>query len=155
MAPKAATSAEVDPAGRAWLAGDHHVHSWYSAGWKPSADGKAAPLPVKGGDFNHPITTNAKMAASTVWRGWSRPTTAARTIRSSTASSPIPRCCRRADTKVLLVFFGMELDTPAAEHSSVIVPHTPPERDALFGIESGYNAANPCPATRPATLRSA
>ena len=31
---------KVDPASRRWLAGDHHVHSWYSVDWKPAADGK-------------------------------------------------------------------------------------------------------------------
>ncbi len=47
--------------GRAWLAGDHHVHSQFSVDWKPGSDPKAAPEPVIGGDSSNTIPTNARM----------------------------------------------------------------------------------------------
>lgn len=144
--PAAAAGAKADPARRVWQAGDHHVHSWYSVSWKPAADGKSPPEPVKGGDSNHPITTNAKKAAQFGLR-WMVATDHGGPNHSRfNRDFAYPEVLQaRKDTKGLLVFFGMELDTPAAEHSSVIIPHTPAERDALFGVESGYNRREPWP----------
>jgi hypothetical protein len=146
VAPKAGKPSKVDPAKRQWQPGDHHVHSWYSADWKPSADGKSPPEPIKGGDSNHPITTNAEMAAK-YGLSWMVATDHGGPQHSKfNRDFAYPEVLQaRKQTKGLLVFFGMELDTPAAEHSTVIVPHTAAERDALFGIESGYNRREPWP----------
>jgi len=141
-----AKAAKVDPATRRWLAGDHHVHSWFSVDWKASADGKAPPTPVKGGDSSNPITTNARMAAKH-GLSWMVATDHGGPNHSKVnRDEAYPELLKsRRETAGLLQFFGMELDTPAAEHSSVIVPHTPAERDALFGIEKGYNRREPWP----------
>lgn len=146
VAPEGGKPTKVDPASRQWLPGDHHVHSWYSVTWKPSADGKSPPEPVKAGDSNHPITTNAKMAAK-YGLAWMVATDHGGPNHSRfNRDFAYPEVLQaRKDTSGLLVFFGMELDTPAAEHSSVIVPHTPAERDTLFGIESGYSRREPWP----------
>ncbi|TAJ71676.1 MAG: phosphoesterase [Phenylobacterium sp.] len=144
--PGAAPS-KVDPARRAWLAGDHHVHSWFSVSYKASTDGKSPPEPIKGGDASNPITTNAKQAAAH-GLSWMVATDHGGPDHAKlNREQAYPEVLKaRRDTSGLLLFFGMELDTPGAEHSSVIVPRTPAERDTLFGIESGYNRRQPWPA---------
>jgi hypothetical protein len=146
MAAGASKPAKVDPAKRTWLAGDHHVHSWYSAGWKPSADGKSPPEPIKAGDASNPITTNAKIGKS-FGLSWMVATDHGGPNHSKfNREQAYPEVLKaRHDTAGLLLFFGMELNTPAAEHSSIIVPHTPAERDVLFGIEKGYDRLEPWP----------
>ncbi|MFN3583138.1 phosphoesterase [Phenylobacterium sp.] len=143
----AARPSGADPAKRRWQAGDHHVHSWYSVSWKPSADGKAPPEAVIAGDANNPIPTNARMAAE---HGliWMVATDHGGPNHSKlNREKAYPEVLRaRKETPGLILFVGMELDTPGAEHSSVIVPKTPGERDVLFGIEAGYNRREPWPA---------
>jgi len=147
VAPVAAKPAKVDPATRRWLAGDHHVHSWYSTGWKPSADGKGAPEPIKAGDASNSIPTNAQMGAKH-GLSWMVSTDHGGPNHSKyNRDNAYPELVKaRRQVPGLLLFYGMELDTPAAEHSSVIVPRTPAERDVLFGIENGYNRREPWPA---------
>jgi len=142
-----AKAPKADPAQRRWLAGDHHVHSWYSAGYKPSADGKSPPDPIKGGDASNPITTNAQMGAKH-GLGWMVATDHGGPNHAKfNREQAYPEVLKaRRETAGLLLFFGMELDTPAAEHSSVIVPRNAQERDVLFGIEHGYNRREPWPA---------
>ena len=49
--------------GRRWLAGDHHVHSIYSAQYRADpAHPHAPPAPIIGGDSSHTIVENARMA---------------------------------------------------------------------------------------------
>jgi hypothetical protein len=38
----------------------------------------------------------------------------------------------------VLQFYGMEFDTPAADHSSLIIPKVADERDILFSLESRF-----------------
>lgn len=142
-----ASTAKVDPAKRRWLAGDHHVHSWFSADWAPAKDGKSAPTPVIGGDSNNTIPTNAKMALKH-GLSWMVATDHGGPNHSKlNREKAYPELVRsRRQVAGLIQFWGMELDTPGAEHSSVIVPHTPAERDALFGIEKGYSRREPWPA---------
>ena len=42
----------------------------------------------------------------------------------------------------------MEFDTPGADHSSLIIPHTHDEVDRLFDIESKFNRNEPHPADK-------
>ena len=142
-----AANTSVDPARRTWLAGDHHVHSVFSPNWKPSADGKSPPTPIIGGDSSNTISTNARMAARH-GLSWMVSTDHGGPNHSKVnrdLAYPEVLKARRENPR-LIHFVGMELDTPAAEHSSVIVPRTPAERDVLFGIERGYNRREPWPA---------
>lgn len=136
----------ADPARRAWLAGDHHVHSWYSVDWKSAGDGKSTPEPVLGGDSNNTIRTNARRAAEH-GLAWMAATDHGGPNHSKlNKEKAYPEVLQaRKETPGLILFVGMELDTPGAEHSSVIVPKTPAESDALFGIERGYNRREPWP----------
>jgi hypothetical protein len=147
VAPKGQASRAVRPEDRRWLAGDHHVHSWFSVGVKPAADPSLPPVLVKAGDASNPITTNAAMAARhglswMVATDHGGPNHAR--LNRDEAYPELVRA-RRA-TPAVLQFWGMELDTPAAEHSSLILPRSASERDVLFGIESRYNRREPWPA---------
>jgi len=144
-APKAAAR-PVKPATRTWQAGDHHVHSWFSVLVKPSVDPSQPPELVMAGDASNPITTNAAMAArhGLTWMvatDHGGPNHAK--LNRDRAYPELEKS--RLATPGVLQFWGMELDTPAAEHSSVIVPHSAGERDALYGIEHGYNRREPWP----------
>jgi hypothetical protein len=144
-APASATSGQ--PGKRKWLAGDHHVHSWYSVGWKLAEDGKSPPTPIRGGDASNSIPENARQAAR-FGLDWMVSTDHGGPNHSRiNRDEAYPDLLKaRREVPGLLLFFGMELDTPAAEHSSVIIPKTPQERDVLFGIESRFNRREPWPA---------
>jgi hypothetical protein len=45
----------------------------------------------------------------------------------------------------VIQFYGMEFDTPGADHSSLIIPHTHDEADRLYDIESRFNKREPHP----------
>jgi hypothetical protein len=132
---------------RQWLAGDHHVHSWFSVSLKPSADAAQPPILVKAGDAVNPITVNARMAAKHGLSWMVATDHGGPNHARLNRDQAYPELLRsRVATPSVLQFWGMELDTPAAEHSSVILPRSPEERDALFGVESRYNRREPWPA---------
>lgn len=147
VAPKVRSHRPVDPRQRRWLAGDHHVHSWFSVGVKPAADPSQPPELIKAGDASNPITTNASMAAKH-GLSWMVATDHGGPNHSKlNRDEAYPELLRaRRETPQVLQFWGMELDTPAAEHSSLILPRSDLERDVLFGIESQYNRREPWPA---------
>ena len=148
-APGSAKSVTVDPAKRRWLAGDHHVHSRFSVSYTANPDGKSPPTPVIAGDAKYPIPTNAAMGAKFVL-SWMVATDHGGPNHSKVnrdQAYPELVKARRAVPSVVH-FYGMELNTPGAEHSSVIVPHNAAERDVLFGIESRYDHREPWPANR-------
>ena len=145
-APKAAGAVKIDPARRLWLAGDHHVHSRYSVSWKAAADGKSPPTPVIAGDSSHPIPTNAAMGAK-FGLSWMVATDHGGPNHSKVNRDLAYPELQKARREVpgVIQFYGMELNTPGAEHSSVIVPKNAAERDVLFGIESQYDHREPWP----------
>ena len=147
MAVSASPSGKIDPAKRRWLAGDHHVHSRYSLSYTANPDGKSAPTPVIAGDALYPIPTNAAMGAK-FGLSWMVATDHGGPLHSKINRDLAYPELLEARRKVpgIIQFYGMELDTPGAEHSSVIVPNTPAERDTLFGIESKFNRREPWPA---------
>ena len=146
-APKGTKVAKVDPSKRRWLSGDHHVHSRYSVSWKANPDGKSPPTPVVAGDAIYPIPTNAAMGAK-FGLSWMVATDHGGPNHSKVNRDlAYPELLKaRREVPGVIQFYGMELDTPGAEHSSVIVPHNNAERDVLFGIESQYNHREPWPA---------
>lgn len=147
VAPARTPARAVKPAERRWLAGDHHVHSWFSVSVKPSAEPGQPPVLVKAGDASNPIVVNARMAAKH-GLAWMVATDHGGPNHSKlNRDEAYPELLRsRRETPGVLQFWGMELDTPAAEHSSLILPRSATERDVLFGIESRYNRREPWPA---------
>lgn len=151
LAGLAAAAAAHEPAaavqGRAWLAGDHHVHSRYSVGYKPAEAPGAPPTPVIAGDAIYPIPTNAQMAARH-GLSWMVSTDHGGPNHSKVNKElAYPELLRsRQEVPGLIQFYGMEFDTPGADHSSLIVPHTHHEGEVLHEIESRFSEREAWPA---------
>ncbi len=129
---------------RQWLAGDHHIHSRFSVGWDRTVD---PPTPVIGGDAIYPITMNATMAKY-YGLSWLVSTDHGGPHHSKVnldQAYPELLLSRQVVPEVVQ-FYGMEFDTPGADHSSLIIPHTHDEADRLFDIESRFAKKEPHPA---------
>lgn len=137
-----------DPGERRWLAGDHHVHSEFSVSYTPAPTGiEAAPLPVRGGDGVNSIPRNAVMARR-FGLSWMVSTDHGGPNHSRVnAEQAYPEfLAAREAAPELILFYGMEFDTPGADHSSLIIPRSEAERDTLFDIESRFAKREPWPA---------
>lgn len=129
--------------GRRWLAGDHHVHSEFSVGYDNSTN---PPTPIVAGDAIYPIAKNA-MDARANGLAWMVSTDHGGPNHSQLnrdLAYPSLIASRQA-VPDLLQFYGMEFDTPAADHSSLIVPKTKAEVDELFQIESAFSKRDAFP----------
>lgn len=119
-----------------WIAGDHHVHSRYSVGWDTTKD---PPTPIIGGDATYPIPMNALMGRH-YGLGWMVATDHGGPNHSKVnleQAWPELNYAREVVPEVIQ-FYGMELDTPGADHSSIIMPHDHDEADHLHEIESRF-----------------
>ena len=140
----AESSARVsDERSRGWLAGDHHIHSEYSVGFDNST---TPPTPIIGGDAIYPVALNASQARF-YGLDWM-----VQTDHGGPNHSRVNRELAYPDLLVarqlvpeVLQFYGMEFDTPAADHSTVMVPRTRAEEESLFQIESVYSKREPFP----------
>ena len=132
-----------DPGEARWLAGDHHIHSRYSVGWDRASD---PPSPIVGGDAIYPIPMNAVMARR-FGLDWMVTTDHGGPQHSKVnLEHAYPELLEsRAAVPEVLQFFGMEFDTPGADHSSLIMPHSHEEADDLHRIESRFNKREPWP----------
>ncbi len=132
-----------DKPDRTWLAGDHHIHSRYSVGWNREVD---PPTPIKGGDAIYPTPMNALMAKY-YGLSWMVTTDHGGPNHSKVnleMAYPELLYSRKAVPEVIQ-FYGMEFDTPGADHSSLIIPHTHDESTHLHSIESQFNKREPHP----------
>lgn len=127
-----------------WLAGDHHVHSRFSVGWNQETD---PPSPILAGDAIYPIPMNTLMARN-YGLDWMVSTDHGGPNHSKVNRDhayPELLQARNAVPEVVL-FYGMEFDTPGADHSSLIVPYSDNEADYLYSIESRFAKREPWPA---------
>lgn len=127
-----------------WIAGDHHIHSRYSTGWDRTQN---PPAPILGGDAIYPTAMNALMAKY-FGLGWMVTTDHGGPNHSQvnlTRAYPELLQSRQVVSEVIQ-FYGMEFDTPGADHSSVIIPHTHDEAERLHSIESQFSKREPWPA---------
>ncbi len=142
------TRAPSDPInGRHWLAGDHHVHSQFSVDWQDDDhDAKTPPKAILGGDGIYPISKNAEMARK-FGLSWMVSTDHGGPHHAKiNRDLAYPELIRsRAAVPEVIQFYGMELDTPGADHSSLIIPNTKDERLELFVIESEFSKHEPWP----------
>ncbi|WP_374297560.1 hypothetical protein [Sphingomonas sp.] len=146
---------------RRWLAGDHHVHSIYSAKYRDaSAPGEHPPEPIIGGDSAHTILQNAEMAQRH-GLDWMVSTDHGGPHHAQLAYDRAwPNVIvARQHVPGLLLFYGMEFDVPGGEHASFILPIEPGERAALRTIEAGFGKreawpADPSRSTKPRMLEA-
>lgn len=125
---------------REWLAGDHHIHSEFSVGYvSDPADPAAPPRAVPGGDGRYSIQRNAEEARrhGLHWMVSTDHGGPGHSRISHDHIHPAVEAARREVPQVLH-FFGMEFDTPAGEHSSLIIPQGPGERRQLQELEAGF-----------------
>jgi len=128
-------AAEREPEER-WLAGDHHIHSRYSVGY----DQDNPPAYTVGGDAIYPIPMNALMARH-FGLAWTVATDHGGPDHSKInfeLAYPELQLSRAALPEVIQ-FYGLELNTPAADHSSIIVPYTSDESNILRDLESRFD----------------
>jgi hypothetical protein len=128
---------------RTWLAGDHHIHSEYSVGWEETDP----PKPIIGGDAIYSISRNAEMARK-FGLAWMVATDHGGPNHSKInleTAYPEMLAAREVVPEVML-FAGLELNTPAADHSSIIVPHTHDEAEKLYQYESRFDKRDAWPA---------
>ena len=132
---------------RRWLAGDHHVHSRFSARYAPDpAAPDAPPRPELGGDGNNTIVRNAEMAHRH-GLAWMVSTDHGGPLHARlNAEQAWPELVQaRERVPDLILFYGMEFDTPGAEHSSLIIPPSAHERQDLQHLEGRYGRREPWP----------
>ena len=138
------TQAAAEPDGPSWLAGDHHIHTRYSVGWNHETE---PPTPIVSGDAIYPIQMIALMARHH-GLSWMVTTDHGGPNHSKVnLEMAYPELLRsRKVVPDVVQFYGMEFDTPAGDHSSLIIPHTADESQRLFTIESQFDKVEPFPA---------
>lgn len=133
---------------RRWLAGDHHVHSIYSARYRADpAQPDRRPEPEIGGDSSHTILQNAQMARR-FGLDWMVSTDHGGPGHSALnhARAWPDLVAARAAVPGLLLFYGWEFDVPGGEHATLILPRNARERDTLRDIEARFGKREPWPA---------
>lgn len=134
--------------GALWLAGDHHIHSRFSVGWNRDND---PPTPIIGGDAIYSIPMNTLMARR-FGLSWTVATDHGGPNHSKVnLERAYPELVlSRELVPEVVQFWGMEFNSPGADHSSLIIPHSPDEADRLYELESGFdrNEAWPIDETR-------
>ncbi len=120
-----------------WLAGDHHIHSRYSVLY----DEDNLPAYSFGGDAIYPIPMNAVMARYfglewTVATDHGGPDHSRINFERAYPELQLSR----AAVPDLVQFYGLELNSPGADHSSIIVPYTNDESTVLRDLESRFDA---------------
>lgn len=131
------TPAESEKHTKQWLAGDHHVHSIYSAKW----DHTTSPAtPILGGDANNSTLANVQMAHK-YGLSWIVTTDHGGPNHSQLNLTKAYPDLVAARKKVpdMMVFYGLEFDTPGARHSTLMIPKSDAEAQQLFELESRFN----------------
>ncbi len=131
------SSAPIAPIdSKKWLAGDHHIHSRYSVGWDRSV---SPPKPIIAGDAHYSAAMNAQMAYhhGLSWMVITDHGGPNHSKLNLDQAYPDLKASRQAMPNIIQ-FYGMELDTPGAEHSSLIIPHSHDEAQQLYHLEKSY-----------------
>lgn len=125
-------------ADRQWLAGDSHIHSHWSASYDQT---KTPPEPIIGVDGRYATPINAHRARM---HGLSWMVT---TDHGGPNHSKLNLSRAYAELKAsremvpeVLQFYGMELNMPAMDHHTLIIPNSEREASMLYDIESRFDA---------------
>jgi hypothetical protein len=128
-------------AGRAWQAGDHHVHSEWSVDWDRTT---TPPTPIRGGDSPYTRSHNARQALrhGLAWMVHTDHGGPGHSRVTQEHAWPALEQARR-DVPSLIQFNGMEFDVPGAEHASLVIAPGKHERDELVEIEHRFSRNEP------------
>ena len=129
--------------GCSWHAGDHHVHTRYSVGYSPDEP----TVPILGGDARYEPERIAREAVSH-GLDWLAYTDHGGPLHSEVTGDlqyPAILEARRAEPQ-LTQFVGMELPTPAADHTTVMIPPGPDELAQLVEFERRFASSEVFPA---------
>ena len=120
-----------------WLAGDHHIHSHFSPGYDYTVN---PPKPIIGGDAVNPLPTNAAFAKKH-GLSWMVGTDHGGPNHSKlNRDMAYPELLKsRKEVPEVIQFYGMELNSPGADHSSLIIPFTDDEQQVLFKLEHDFD----------------
>jgi hypothetical protein len=126
---------EPEPEER-WLAGDHHIHSRYSVEY----DWDNLPAFSFGVEGVYPIPMNTLMARHfgldwTVATDHGGPDHSKMNFELAYLGLQLSRSL----LPEVIQFYGLELNTPGAGHSSIIVPYTSVESNVLRDLESRFD----------------
>jgi hypothetical protein len=129
---------------RQWLAGDSHIHSHWSANYD---DTKTPPEPIIGVDGRYPTPVNAERArmyglAWMVTTDHGGPNHSKLNLTRAYAELK----SSRERVPEVLQFYGMELNMPAMDHHTLIIPHSDQEASMLYDIESRFDSQDAWPA---------
>ena len=131
-------AAIATPSERRWLAGDSHIHSHWSPGYDRT---KNPPEPIKGEDAMYPTPLNAQMARR-FGLSWMVTTDHGGPNHSKLNLTHAHEELKQSRQLVpeVLQFYGMELNLPAMDHHTLIIPNMREESSILFEIESRFDA---------------
>lgn len=129
---------------RQWLAGDSHIHSHWSSGYDRT---KTPPEPLIGADARYATPVNAHRArqhglAWMVTTDHGGPNHSK--LNFSRAYSELK--VSREMVPEVLQFYGMELNMPAMDHHTLIIPNSEQEASMLHEIESRFDSQDASPA---------
>lgn len=125
--------------GSHWIAGDHHIHSRFSVTFNAETDSLRT-SPITGIDAYYPIPMNALMARR-FGLSWMVGTDHGGPNHSKVnleKAYPELTLSRELVPEVIQ-FYGMELNSPGGDHSSLIIPHSDDEAQQLFLLESEFD----------------
>lgn len=134
----------AQPTQRRWLAGDSHIHSHWSPGYDRAQD---PPAYLRGADALYPTPRNAQMARAHGLRWMVTTDHGGPTHAKLNRDEAYPELLQsRRQVPEVLQFYGMELNMPAMDHHTLIVPRLGAERDLVYQIESRFDANEAWPA---------
>ncbi len=127
-----------------WLAGDHHIHGRFSAIYDWSTN---PPTPSYGRAGRYSTALNARMGYhhGLSWMVTSDHGGPNHSKINRDVAYPDLLKSREAVSGIIQ-FYGMEFDTPGAQHSTLIIPHTDHEADHLYELEKAYSWKDAVPA---------
>jgi hypothetical protein len=128
---------------REFLAGDSHIHSHWSAGYDRT---KSPPEPLVGSDARYATPINAHRArqhglAWMVTTDHGGPNHSKLNLERAYAELKVSR----EMVPEVLQFYGMELNMPAMDHHTLIIPNSEHEAQMLHDIESRFDRADAWP----------
>ena len=128
---------------RQWLAGDSHIHSHWSADYDET---KNPPEPIVGVDGRYATPINAHRARM-YGLSWMVTTDHGGPNHSklNLTRAYAELTSSREMVPEVLQFYGMELNMPAMDHHTLIIPHSEHEASMLSDIESRFDSQEAWP----------